>query len=253
MQRWLRVHGSLRGGVDGVGVGNLAWDLACDWGWYLGWGLGWDLVRCRGRGLSFGERPAAYLGVGVASGLSLGGGMGFGDLAFFAARSGFGNGGGLGAASGLDTLGCGGAGCFFGLAQSTAHGGVGIFGLMGAGSLCCVTCGGLCCCGGGFGLGLGQQCLFADLLGGTMSQLRAILPARGGEVAIFCAVKIGPGVEDGHIFGGLRYYWFVSLVRAARIHISGPMRLVTMLVLLELRRFAANSTRRVCTRYHAIA
>jgi hypothetical protein len=36
--------------------------------------------------------------------------MSFGDLAFFAARSGFGDGSGLGAASGFDTLGCGGAG-----------------------------------------------------------------------------------------------------------------------------------------------
>src|SRR5882757_3280112 len=145
MQRWLRVHGCLRGGVDGVGVGDPAWDLlwnlACDLVWYLGWG--WDLVRCRGRGLSFGERSAAYLGVGVASGLSLGGGMGFGDLAFFAACSSFGDGGGLGAASGLDTLGCGSAGGVFGLAQGTAHGGVGVFGLMSAGSLRCVTCGGL--------------------------------------------------------------------------------------------------------------
>jgi hypothetical protein len=169
--------------------------------------------------------------------------MGFGDLAFFAARSGFGDGGGLGAASGLDTLGCGSAGCVFGLAQGTAHGGVGVFGLMSAGSLRCVTCCGLCCGGGGFGLGLGQQRLFADLLGGTMSQLRAILPARGGEVAIFCAVKIGPGVEDCHIFGGLRYYWFVSLVRATRIHISCSCASRYDVGLLELRRFVASSTK----------
>ena len=131
--------------------------------------------------------------------------MRFGDLAFFAARGGFGDGGGFGAASGFDTLCCGGAGGFFGFAQGTAHGGVGVFCLMGTGGLCCMTRSGLCCCGGGFGLGLGQQCLLTDLLGGTMSQLRAILPARGGEVAILCSVKIRPGVEDRHIFGGLRY------------------------------------------------
>jgi hypothetical protein len=146
--------------------------------------------------------------------------MGFSNLAFFAACSGFGDGGGLGAASGFDTLGGGGARCLFGLAQSTSHGGVGVFCLMSAGSLRCVTCSGLCGSGGGFGFGLGQQRLLTDLFGSAMSQLRAILPARCGEVAIFCSVKIRPGVEDRHIFGGLRYYRFVGLVRAARIHIS---------------------------------
>jgi hypothetical protein len=146
--------------------------------------------------------------------------VGFGDLAFFAARGGFGNSSGLGAASGFDTLCCGGARRLFGFAQSTAHGGVGVFGLMGACSLRCVTCGGLCGGGGGFGFGLGEQGLLTNLFGGTMSQLRAILPARGGEVAIFCSVKVRPGVEDRDIFGGLGYDWFVGLVRAARIHIS---------------------------------
>jgi hypothetical protein len=144
--------------------------------------------------------------------------MGFGDLSFFAACGGFGNGGGFGAASGFDTLGCGGARCLFGLAQSTAHGGVGVFCLMRAGSLRCLTCSGLCGGSGSFGFGLGEQRLLANLFGGAMSQLRAILAARGGEIAIFCSVKVRPGVEDGHIFGGLCYYWFVNLVRAARIH-----------------------------------
>jgi hypothetical protein len=156
--------------------------------------------------------------------------MGFGDLAFFAACSGFGDSGGFGSASGFDTL-CGGsARRLFGLAQSTSHGGVGILCLMGAGSLRCMTCGGLCCCGGGFGLSLGQQRLLTDLLGSTMSKLRAILPARSREVAIFCSVKIRPGVEDRHIFGGLRYYWIVRLVCAARIHFPVPVRPIIMLV-----------------------
>jgi len=146
--------------------------------------------------------------------------VGFGDLAFFTACGGFGDSGGFGAASGFDTLCCGSARCLFGLAQSTAHGGVGVFCLMGARSLRCVTCSGLCGGSGGFGLGLGQQCLLTNLFGGAMPQLRAILPARGGEVAIFCSVKVRPGVENRNIFGGLRYDWFVSLVRAARIHIS---------------------------------
>jgi hypothetical protein len=144
--------------------------------------------------------------------------MGFGDLAFFTASGGFGDGSGFGAASGFDALCRGGADCLFGFTQGAAHGGVGVFCLMGAGGLSGLTCGGLCGCGGGFSLGLGQQGLLADLLGGAVSQLRAIFPAGSGEVAIFCSVKICPGVEDGYIFGGLRYYRFVGLFRAARIH-----------------------------------
>jgi hypothetical protein len=94
--------------------------------------------------------------------------MGFGNLAFFAACGCFGNGSGLGSACGFDALcGCC-AGCLFGFAQRTAHGGVGIFCLMGAGGLGCVTRGGLCGGGGGFSLGLRQQRLLADLLGGAM-------------------------------------------------------------------------------------
>jgi hypothetical protein len=124
-----------------------------------------------------GQRFATYLRIGVASRLSLRGGMGFGDLAFFAARGGFGDSGSLGAASGFDTFRRGSARCLFGLAQSTAHGGVGLFCLMRAGSLRCVACGGLCCGGGSFGFGLGQQGLLTNLLGGAMPQLRAILPA----------------------------------------------------------------------------
>jgi hypothetical protein len=105
--------------------------------------------------------------------------VGFGDLAFFAAGGGFGDSGGLGTASSFYTLGCGGAGGFFGFAQSTSHGGVGIVGLMSAGSVGCVTRGGVCCSGGGFCFSLSQQRLFADLLGCTVSQLRTILAARG--------------------------------------------------------------------------
>jgi hypothetical protein len=95
--------------------------------------------------------------------------MGFGDLALFAACGGFGDGGGFGAAGGFDTLGCGGSGCLFGLAQCVAHGGVSVIGLVGAGGLRCMTRGGLCGCSSGFGFGLGQQGLFADLLGGAVS------------------------------------------------------------------------------------
>jgi hypothetical protein len=95
--------------------------------------------------------------------------MGFGDLAFFAACGGFGDGSGFGAASGFDAFCCGGAGCLFDLAQGAAHRGVGVFCLMGAGGLGCLTCRGFCSGGGGFGLRLGEQRLLTDLLSGAVS------------------------------------------------------------------------------------
>jgi hypothetical protein len=82
--------------------------------------------------------------------------VGFGNLAFFASCGGLSDGGGLGAAGGFDTLCRSGTRGLFGLAQGTAHGGVGVVSLMSACSLGCVTSGGLCCCGGGFGFGLGE-------------------------------------------------------------------------------------------------
>jgi hypothetical protein len=212
-----------------------------------------DLVDALDRGrLSSGQGFAANLGIGVAGSLPLSRGVGFGDLAFFASGGGFGDGGGFGAASGFDTFGCCGADGLFCFAQSAAHRGVGVFGLMGACGLGGLTCGGLRCSGGGFGFCLGEQCLLTNLFSSAMSQLRAILAAGGGEVTIFCPVEICPRVEDSHIFGSLCYYRFVDLVRAARIHFPVPVYLVT-LALLELRRFAASSIRRVCTRYHAIS
>jgi hypothetical protein len=92
----------------------------------------------------------------------------FGDLAFFATRGSLGNGGGFGAAGGFEPFGGSGTGGFFGLAQSTAHGGVLVFCLMSSCGLGGVACGGLCGGGGGFGLGLTEQGLFADLLGGAV-------------------------------------------------------------------------------------
>jgi hypothetical protein len=163
---------------------------------------------------------AAHLGVCVAGSLSLCGGVRLGDLTFFAACGGLGDGGGLSTASGFDALGCSCARCLFGIAQSTAHGGVGVFCLMGTGGLRCLTRGGLCSGSRGFGLGLGQQRLLANLLGRAMPQLRAILAARSREVAILRSVKVRPGVENRDIFGGLRYYRIFGPVRAARIHIS---------------------------------
>jgi hypothetical protein len=94
--------------------------------------------------------------------------VGLSDLAFFATCGGFGNGGGLGAASGFDTLCCGSTRGLFGLAQGTTHRGVGVISLMSACSLGCVTSGGFRCCGGGLGFGLGKQRLLANLLGSAM-------------------------------------------------------------------------------------
>jgi hypothetical protein len=111
---------------------------------------------------------ATHLGICVTSGLSLCRGVRLGDLAFFAACGSLGNGGGLSPTSGFDALRGSGAGSLFGLAQSTTHRGVGVFCLMSAGGLCGVTRNGLRSGGGSFGLGLGQECLLADLLGSTM-------------------------------------------------------------------------------------
>jgi hypothetical protein len=151
--------------------------------------------------------------------------VGLGDLAFFAARGGFSDGGGFGTASGFDTLRSSGASGLFCLAERPAHSGVGLFGLVGPRSLSGLMSDGLCCYCGGFSFRLGEESLFAHLLGGAMSQLRAIFAARCGEVAILCSMQIGPGVEDGHIFRGLRYCRIISLVRAARIHLRVPVQL----------------------------
>jgi hypothetical protein len=145
--------------------------------------------------------------------------VGFGDLTLFAAGGGFGDGCGLGPASSFDTFCRSGASGFFGLAKRTDCG-VGLIG----GRCACGGCGLACGCvghfSGGFGLGLGEERVFAYLFGGTMSQLSAILPARGREVAVLCPMKVGPGVERRHIFRSLLCCQIVDLIRAARIHSS---------------------------------
>jgi hypothetical protein len=92
----------------------------------------------------------------------------FCDLTFFASRGGLGNGGSFGTAGSFDTLSGGGASGLFGLAQSTAHGGVSVFCLVRTGGLGCMARGGLRCCGCGFGFGLGNQRLLANLFCGAM-------------------------------------------------------------------------------------
>src|SRR5271169_5979124 len=129
--------------------------------------------------------------------------MGFGNLALFATSGGFGDCGGFGAACGFDTLGCCGTGGVFGFAEGAAHGRVSILCPMGSSGFGCVTC---CRVGGGrssFRFRFGKECLLTDLLGGAMSELRAILAPGGGEIAILCTMKIGPGVKDRDVFRGL--------------------------------------------------
>jgi len=104
--------------------------------------------------------------------------VGLGDLTFFAAGGSFGDGGDFGAASGFQTFGCSGSRGFFRLAQRTAPVGVGVLGVGIERDLRCVACGGVCGCGGVFGLGLSQECLLPHLLGGAMSELRTIFTTR---------------------------------------------------------------------------
>jgi hypothetical protein len=129
--------------------------------------------------------------------------MGLCNLALFTTSGGFGDCGCFGAPCGFDTFSCRGTGGLFGFAKGAAHGGVGILCLMGSGGFGCVTC---CGIGGGssnFCFRFGKERLLAHLLGGAMPELRAILAPRGGEIAILCTVKIGPGVKDRDVFRGL--------------------------------------------------
>src|ERR1700733_1259336 len=111
--------------------------------------------------------------------------MGFGGLALCAAGGGFGDSGCLGTAGGFDTLSGGCTSCLVGLAQSTLRGRIGFIGLIMPRGRACAAFSRVCGICGGFGLGLGEKGLLAHLLRSMMSQLRAVLAARGGEIAIF--------------------------------------------------------------------
>jgi hypothetical protein len=146
-----------------------------------------------------------YLGIGIAGCLSRCGGVRLGDFALFAACRSLGNRCGLGTAGGFDTLGSGSAGCLLRLAQRVLDEGVRrLAGLLAPRSLYGLTCGQLCRSRSLFGLRLRQQSLFADLLGGTMPQLRSVLATRRREITIFCSMQIGPGIKNGHILRRLR-------------------------------------------------
>jgi hypothetical protein len=144
--------------------------------------------------------------------------VGFGDLAFFAEGGGFGDSGGLCAAGGFDALGGSRTSCLLGLTQRALRGGIGFVGLVMPGGRDCAAFGRVCRDCGGFGLGLGKKRLLADLLCGTMSQLRTVLAARGGEIAIFRSMQIGPGVKNGHIFRSLRDHKIIGFICAVRVH-----------------------------------
>lgn len=96
-------------------------------GMRLSWGLSMRRVGVRGPAgqlWSVFRGSAANLRVGIASGLSLGGGVGLCDLTFFAAGGCFGDGGDFGPASGFEAFGCGGSSGFFRFAQRTPSVGV---------------------------------------------------------------------------------------------------------------------------------
>jgi hypothetical protein len=161
------------------------------------------LARNLWRDLMRGGCFASNLGVGIAGCLTLRRGMGFGNLALFATSGCFGDCGCFGAACGFDTLGRRGTRGFFGFAKGAAHGGVGILCLMGSGGCGRVTCCRVGCGSSNFCFRFGKKRLLAHLLGGAMPELRAILTSGGGEIAILCTMKIGPGVKDCDVFRGL--------------------------------------------------
>jgi hypothetical protein len=144
--------------------------------------------------------------------------MGFGDLSLFAAGGCFGDRGCLGTAGGFDTLGGGCTSCLVGLAQSTLRGRIGLISLIMPSGRDCAAFSRICGVCGGFGFGLGEKGLLAYLLRGMMSQLRAVLAARGREIAIFGSMEIGPGVENGHIFRSLRDYEIIGFFSVLRVH-----------------------------------
>jgi hypothetical protein len=146
------------------------------------------------------------------------------DLALFSAGGCFGRCGNLGPPRGFESFGSGCLGGFFGLAQGTAPGGVGIIRLGVERGLCRVTSYDLCRCGGVFRFGLSDQSLFFYLLRSALSQLRAVFATRCGEVAILRSVKICPGIKYCHIFRCFRYWEIIDLVDdligAVRVHSS---------------------------------
>ena len=151
--------------------------------------------------------------------------MGFSNLAFFAACSGFGHSGGLCTPSSFDTLGCSSACCLFGLLQCALRGGIGFVQFEMPSRLDCLTLSGICCFGCCFGFCLRKKRLFPNLLGRTMSQLRAVLAARGREVTILRSMQIGPGVKNSHIFWSFGNRDLIGLICALRIHNAWPRAL----------------------------
>ena len=210
LDRQLRRHGlrrrrkvaGLRVGLWGVGIGDLAWDFNRR-----------VLHVVTGFGLA-----TAHLGVGVLGSLAAGRGAGLGHFALFAAGSSFGLGDGLSPAGGFDTF-CGSdAGGLFGLAQGLLVGKLGLSCLVGHSDFLRLAGGSFGSVCGGFGVGLGAELEFARLFGGTVAELGAVLTAGRGEVPVFGAVEVGPGVEDSDVFRCLYGGQLFDSLFAAGIH-----------------------------------
>ena len=174
-------------------------------------------LQAGGTGLRPRGQAAAAFVLFVTGGLALGAGVRFGDFAFFAARHGFGEGGGFGAAGGFDPFGGGAAGGRFGFAQGmlTIDAAVVIFGCGGDAFGFARDAFGFR--GGGFGLLLGLQFGLTEVFGGAMAHLRPVFPTRSRKIPVFGTVKIGPGVQNGYIFGCFREQ-IVGIVAHLRIH-----------------------------------
>ncbi len=194
--------------MGGVGIGDLAGEMGI-----VGFGAGEMLLS---------EEGVGDAGLGVALGLSAGGGGGFGDLALFASGGDLGEGGGFGSTGGFDAFGGGDAGGVVGLAEGAFAGlalvGAVVWVLVGAlAKGIAVAGGGGCGClfggvGGGFGLGLSLELELADLLGVAMAELGAVFASGGGEVAVLGAMEVGPGIEDRDVVGGFDHRRFLGPV-----------------------------------------
>lgn len=98
----------------------------------------------------------------------------------------------------------------------------GFFGLIGHGDFLRVPGGSLGECCSALGFGLGPKLQLPGLLGRAMAELGAIFPAGCGEVSVFGAVEVCPGVEDGYIFRSFHGGQLVESLITAHIH-NGPV------------------------------
>jgi hypothetical protein len=144
--------------------------------------------------------------------------MCLGYLTLFTSGGGFGSGGSFGATRCFNPFSGGGACCLFSLTEILLQGNRRGRTLLRACGVCGLAC---CCLGGlcsGLSFGLGEQGLLTNLFGGAVTQLRAILSSRGGEVAILRSVQVSPRVKYSDIFRRLGDAEIIDLVRAPFFH-----------------------------------